>query len=115
MQADQRARQPRTVLLLCRHGQTAANVRGVLQGQQDTHLNSTGEAQAEALGAYLSQRERQLPLAPCVCAPPRESTPAEKRRLQRRWTHTPFPAQVQLRPSARIGDRARGLAPLRGL
>ena len=103
MQADQRARQPRTVLLLCRHGQTAANVRGVLQGQQDTHLNSTGEAQAEALGVHLSQRERQLPLAPCVCAPPRESTPAEKRRLRRRGSTHPFPRRYSsdlLRASA---------------
>ena len=45
-----------TLILLCRHGQTAANLSGVLQGQQDVPLNSTGQAQAAELGAALSER-----------------------------------------------------------
>jgi probable phosphoglycerate mutase len=39
---------------LVRHGETAANVRRVIQGQTDTPLNERGREQAEKLGAHLA-------------------------------------------------------------
>ena len=44
------------LILLVRHGQTAANLSGVLQGQQDHPLNATGRLQAAELAAALRQR-----------------------------------------------------------
>ena len=42
-----------SVLLLCRHGETDFNARGVLQGQLDVPLNQAGELQAARLGSLL--------------------------------------------------------------
>jgi len=41
------------VLLLCRHGRTAANARGLLLGRADPPLDEVGEAQAAALASAL--------------------------------------------------------------
>ena len=41
-------------LWLVRHGQTAANRQGIIQGQQDWPLDETGLAQARRVGAALS-------------------------------------------------------------
>ena len=42
-----------TILYLVRHGQTAANVNGVIQGQTDVPLDETGIMQAARVGARL--------------------------------------------------------------
>ncbi len=44
------------LILLVRHGQTAANLSGVLQGQQDHPLNATGRLQAAELAVALRRR-----------------------------------------------------------
>ena len=44
------------LILLVRHGQTAANLSGVLQGQQDHPLNATGQKQAAELAGALRHR-----------------------------------------------------------
>jgi len=41
-------------LLLVRHGESAGNVRGIIQGWQDEPLTPAGEAQAEAVAARLA-------------------------------------------------------------
>ena len=41
---------------IIRHGQTDCNARGVLQGQMETSLNSTGREEAEKLGARLKNQ-----------------------------------------------------------
>ena len=46
------------LILLVRHGQTAANLSGVLQGQQDHPLNATGRLQAAELAAALRRRRQ---------------------------------------------------------
>ncbi len=38
---------------LVRHGETNENVKKILQGSLDTHLNNHGQKQAEALGVRL--------------------------------------------------------------
>lgn len=44
----------RNILIsIIRHGQTDCNLRGVLQGQMETSLNSTGRAEADQLGVRL--------------------------------------------------------------
>ena len=45
-----------TIIHLCRHGETPQNLTGVLQGQMDTPLNETGQAQALMLGKELRRR-----------------------------------------------------------
>ena len=42
-----------TTILLVRHGETEANVKGVLQGQSESDLTAKGRAQAMALGRAL--------------------------------------------------------------
>ena len=42
-------------LLLVRHGETDENVKGIIQGQLDTDLNSFGQLQAHLTGQYLSK------------------------------------------------------------
>ena len=42
-----------TEFLFVRHGETDANLNGILQGQLDIKLNATGLAQAEAVAEYL--------------------------------------------------------------
>jgi broad specificity phosphatase PhoE len=44
-------------LTLVRHGQSAANRDGILQGQVDSPLSELGRRQARQLGAWLAQRE----------------------------------------------------------
>lgn len=41
-------------LLLCRHGETSCNVRGILQGQRESELTPAGLRQASMLGARLA-------------------------------------------------------------
>ena len=43
-----------TTLMMIRHGETAWNAQGRIQGHIDTALNELGEAQAEALGKRLA-------------------------------------------------------------
>ena len=61
---------PPTTILLCRHGETEANVAGVLQGQSESNLTGKGIAQARALGAALAERVAaagsSLALAPAI-------------------------------------------------
>ena len=45
---------PPTTVLLVRHGETAYNVEGRLQGQSDSELTALGQLQAEQLGARLA-------------------------------------------------------------
>ena len=42
---------------LVRHGETASNRDGIVQGQLDVPLSATGECQATALGRWLSSHE----------------------------------------------------------
>ena len=44
-----------TTLMLVRHGETAWNAQGRIQGHMDIALNELGEAQAEALGKRLAR------------------------------------------------------------
>lgn len=46
------------MLILVRHGQTAANARGLLLGRADPPLNETGHRQARALAAALPRAAR---------------------------------------------------------
>ncbi|KIJ44271.1 hypothetical protein M422DRAFT_228313 [Sphaerobolus stellatus SS14] len=43
-----------TVIYLVRHGQTAENLMGIIQGQMDTVLDETGVEQARSVAQYLS-------------------------------------------------------------
>ena len=52
-------------LILVRHGQTAANLNRVLQGQSDGPLTATGVQQAEALARHL----RDLPIDQIFSSP----------------------------------------------
>ena len=45
-----------TVFTVIRHGETAANLNHVIQGQSDVPLNASGEAQARALGRRWKDR-----------------------------------------------------------
>ena len=45
-----------TTILLVRHGETEANVKGVLQGQSESDLTAKGRAQAMALGRALTTK-----------------------------------------------------------
>ncbi len=47
-------------IYLARHGETALNAAGVLRGQLDPELNSTGRRQAKALGDVLGRENVQL-------------------------------------------------------
>lgn len=49
-----------TRLLLWRHGQTAWNAEGRIQGQHDAKLNDTGRAQARAAAEVLARRRPAL-------------------------------------------------------
>ena len=44
-----------TTIYFVRHGQTAANATGVIQGQTDVLLDETGLAQAKLVGARLKK------------------------------------------------------------
>jgi probable phosphoglycerate mutase len=46
---------PRTVLILVRHGETAANVESVWQGSIDAPLSERGERQASRVAQYLGE------------------------------------------------------------
>jgi uncharacterized phosphatase len=46
-----------TTVYLVRHGETDWNVKGRLQGIQDTNLNENGQKQAHACGVYLQNEE----------------------------------------------------------
>jgi broad specificity phosphatase PhoE len=48
------------MLILVRHGQTAANVAGLLLGQADPPLTERGQAQAQALAAALPPPDRVI-------------------------------------------------------
>ena len=45
-----------TTMYLCRHGETEANLAGVLQGQSESDLTPKGRAQAELLATALARR-----------------------------------------------------------
>jgi broad specificity phosphatase PhoE len=47
--------QTRTTLVLARHGETAANLRGVWQGSTDAPLSQRGLRQAECLARFMGQ------------------------------------------------------------
>ena len=51
---------PDTIFTIVRHGQTDANVQGVLQGQYDTPLGETGRAQARAAAEWLKHEKFDL-------------------------------------------------------
>lgn len=51
---------PDTIFTLVRHGQTDANVQGVLQGHIDTPLGETGRAQARAAAERLKHEKFDL-------------------------------------------------------
>ena len=44
-------------LILVRHGETTHNVRGIMQGQMDTHLTEKGRMQARVLGEVLKNEK----------------------------------------------------------
>jgi alpha-ribazole phosphatase len=48
------------VLILVRHGRTAANAAGLLQGRLDNPLDPVGDAQAAAIGAALGRVDRVI-------------------------------------------------------
>jgi broad specificity phosphatase PhoE len=48
------------VLILLRHGRTAANASGLLQGRVDNPLDDVGEAQAAAAGAHIGMVDRVI-------------------------------------------------------
>lgn len=68
-----------TTLYLVRHGQTDWNVKGIIQGQQNSHLTDEGIEQARSLSqefkdihfqaAYASDLERAVKTAEIVAAP----------------------------------------------
>jgi probable phosphoglycerate mutase len=101
-----------TDILLCRHGQTAWNTTGRLQGQLDTELDETGRGQAEALAVALTRRKIDPPLAPFVYA-------SDLKRVSETaaicvgacYTARAFPAELFL--DARL--RERKLGPFQGL
>jgi probable phosphoglycerate mutase len=48
------------VLILVRHGRTAANAAGLLQGRLDNPLDAVGDIQARAIGTALGQVDRVI-------------------------------------------------------
>ena len=54
-------------LFLIRHGETAWNVEGRMQGRRDSPLTARGEAQARRIG-QIAAAER-LAALPCLCSP----------------------------------------------
>ncbi|CAK9050948.1 Uncharacterized phosphatase PhoE, partial [Durusdinium trenchii] len=54
-------------VLLCRHGETDANAKGIIQGAGiDPPLNGTGRAQAERLGAAVQSVKLGLVVSSCL-------------------------------------------------
>jgi broad specificity phosphatase PhoE len=51
------------VLIVVRHGRTAANATGLLQGRVDNPLDEVGELQAKAIGAALGNLDRPVVLS----------------------------------------------------
>lgn len=69
MQANTAQTSPRSLtLLLVRHGETAHNAEGRIQGQTDTPLSDVGRAQAMATGLHLRGCFHHLP-APLLPVP----------------------------------------------
>ena len=54
------------MLILLRHGQTAANAKALLQGRMNLPLDPEGERQAARSGEYLREK---FPDALVVCSP----------------------------------------------
>jgi broad specificity phosphatase PhoE len=73
-----------TGVYLARHGQTAYNLEGRFQGQQEVPLDDTGRAQA----ADLAERAAELPFAALWCSP----------LLRARETADAVAARIGLRP-----------------
>ena len=55
-------------ILLCRHGETSANVAGIMQGQSESELTALGRAQAQDLACEICRRasEAGAPFATSV-------------------------------------------------
>jgi broad specificity phosphatase PhoE len=62
-------------VFLLRHGETALNAAGLLRGRLDIPLNTTGEAEAAALGEVFSQ----VPLSAVVSSPLRRAADTARR------------------------------------
>jgi broad specificity phosphatase PhoE len=81
-------------IIFIRHGETAFNASGRLQGQQDIPLNARGREQASAVGRYL-----------------RDARGAEMMRLDAEGAFWASPL-VRARQTMELARAAMGLAPL---
>ncbi len=57
-----------TKIVLIRHGETAWNAMGMIQGNTDTDLNDKGRHQAKCCGMYLSKGKLGFPFYQSVMA-----------------------------------------------
>ena len=80
MEPDSDAR----ILFLFRHGETDWNREGRLQGHIDTPLNTTGLAQAHALGESLRRHRHPHPRARRIAPVHRRASPPANRRVDPR-------------------------------
>lgn len=90
-----------TRLLLVRHGETAWNAVGRVQGQLDVPLSPKGVWQAGSLAQHLAQRREIEPIDAVISSP-----------LARAWLTAQTVAQalgLELQVDARLSERAFGI------
>ncbi|WP_214370447.1 histidine phosphatase family protein [Pseudonocardia sp. H11422] len=101
------------MLILVRHGQTAANARGLLLGRADPPLTETGYRQARALAAALPRaarivssplmRARQTAAVLAGAAP--GATDAEDVEVDPRWIEMDY-GDLDGRPATALGEQS---------
>ena len=93
------------MLILVRHGRTAANAAGLLQGRMDPALDEVGNAQAAQIGAFLRSTSTEPPVvmsSPLLRARQTAAHIADDVTIDERWQEIAY-GVYEGRPLADVG------------
>ena len=93
------------MLILVRHGRTAANAAGLLQGRMDPALDEVGNAQAARIGAFLRSTSTEPPVvmsSPLLRARQTAAHIADDVTIDERWQEIAY-GIYEGRPLADVG------------